>query len=109
MCCLLDRSYALDMFLEKCLQVKACVRAAKQESSIYYLDDVPHHSFPHRIKSRASNDNLVTCAVEAATAYENIINAIKAADAAATRATNAADLALSVSILQTHDNGRFVL
>ncbi|XP_062987370.1 laminin subunit alpha-3 [Elgaria multicarinata webbii] len=47
------------------------------------------------IKKNASSDALVTCAVEAATAYENIINAIKAAEAAANRASNAADSALS--------------
>ncbi|XP_061452960.1 laminin subunit alpha-3 isoform X2 [Rhineura floridana] len=47
------------------------------------------------IKKNASNDELVTCAVEAATAYENIIDAIKAAEAAANRASNAADSALS--------------
>ncbi|XP_044280230.1 laminin subunit alpha-3 [Varanus komodoensis] len=47
------------------------------------------------IKKNASKDALVTCAVEAATAYENIINAIKAAEAAANSANNAADSALS--------------
>lgn len=47
------------------------------------------------IKKNASNDELVTRAVEAATAYENIINAIKAAEAAANKASNAADSALS--------------
>ncbi|KAH0617776.1 hypothetical protein JD844_016351 [Phrynosoma platyrhinos] len=48
------------------------------------------------IKKNVSNDELVTCAVEAATAYENIINAIKAAEAAANRAANAADSAVSI-------------
>ncbi|XP_054841846.1 laminin subunit alpha-3 [Eublepharis macularius] len=47
------------------------------------------------LKKNASNDDLVRCAVEAASAYENIINAIKAAEAAANRAANAADSALS--------------
>ncbi|KAJ7338748.1 hypothetical protein JRQ81_012650, partial [Phrynocephalus forsythii] len=47
------------------------------------------------IKKNASNDELVTCAVEAAGAYDNIINAINAAEAAANRATNAANSALS--------------
>ncbi|KAF7246414.1 Laminin subunit alpha-3 [Varanus komodoensis] len=50
------------------------------------------------IKKNASKDALVTCAVEAATAYENIINAIKAAEAAANSANNAADSALSVEL-----------
>lgn len=54
--------------------------------------------FCHRIKKNASNDELVTRAVEAATAYENIINAIKAAEAAANKASNAADSALSVRV-----------
>ncbi|XP_048364494.1 laminin subunit alpha-3 [Sphaerodactylus townsendi] len=47
------------------------------------------------LKKNASNDDLVKCAVEAASAYDNIINAIKAAEAAANRAVGAADSALS--------------
>nr|XP_056710908.1 laminin subunit alpha-3 [Euleptes europaea] len=47
------------------------------------------------LKKNASNDDLVRCAVEAASAYDNIINAIKAAEAAANKAANAADSALS--------------
>ncbi|XP_014426018.2 laminin subunit alpha-3 isoform X2 [Pelodiscus sinensis] len=46
------------------------------------------------IKKNTSNDELVNCAMEAATAYENIINAIKAAEEAANKAVNAADSAL---------------
>ncbi|XP_042299302.1 laminin subunit alpha-3-like [Sceloporus undulatus] len=48
------------------------------------------------IKKNVSSDELVSCAVEAATAYENIINAIKAAEAAANRAADAADSAVSI-------------
>ncbi|KYO48268.1 laminin subunit alpha-2 isoform B [Alligator mississippiensis] len=46
------------------------------------------------IKRNASNDKLVSCAMEAATAYENIINAVQAAEEAAIKAKNAADSAL---------------
>ncbi|KAG6933637.1 laminin subunit alpha 3 [Chelydra serpentina] len=46
------------------------------------------------IKRNASNDELVNCAMEAATAYENIINAINAAEEAANKAVTAADSAL---------------
>uniref|UniRef100_A0A8D0C8K4 Laminin subunit alpha 3 n=1 Tax=Salvator merianae TaxID=96440 RepID=A0A8D0C8K4_SALMN len=48
------------------------------------------------ITKNIKNDELVTCAIEAATAYGNIINAIKAAEAAANRAASAADSALTV-------------
>ncbi|XP_012581235.1 PREDICTED: laminin subunit alpha-3 [Condylura cristata] len=48
------------------------------------------------IKRNTSGDELVRCAVDAATAYENILNAIKAAEEAADRATSA-----SASALQT--------
>ncbi|KFO77914.1 Laminin subunit alpha-3, partial [Cuculus canorus] len=47
------------------------------------------------IKNSARKDELVGCAVEASTAYDNIINAIKAAEEAAKKAGNAADSALS--------------
>uniref|UniRef100_A0A6J0SY58 Laminin subunit alpha-3 n=1 Tax=Pogona vitticeps TaxID=103695 RepID=A0A6J0SY58_9SAUR len=47
------------------------------------------------IKKNVSNDELVTCSVEAAGAYDNIINAINAAEAAANRAASAANSALS--------------
>ncbi|KFQ07236.1 Laminin subunit alpha-3, partial [Haliaeetus albicilla] len=47
------------------------------------------------IKNSARKDELVGCAVEASTAYDNIINAIKAAEEAANKAGNAADSALS--------------
>uniref|UniRef100_A0A8B9ZDD0 Laminin subunit alpha 3 n=1 Tax=Buteo japonicus TaxID=224669 RepID=A0A8B9ZDD0_9AVES len=47
------------------------------------------------IKNSARKDELVGCAVEASTAYDNIINAIKAAEEAANKAGNAADTALS--------------
>uniref|UniRef100_A0A8C3IXU3 Laminin subunit alpha 3 n=1 Tax=Chrysemys picta bellii TaxID=8478 RepID=A0A8C3IXU3_CHRPI len=46
------------------------------------------------IKRNASSDELVNCAMEAATAYENIINAVNAAEEAANKAVNAADSAL---------------
>ncbi|XP_064363379.1 laminin subunit alpha-3 isoform X2 [Dromaius novaehollandiae] len=46
------------------------------------------------IKNNARKDELVSCAVEASTAYDNIINAIKAAEEAANRAGSAADSAL---------------
>ncbi|XP_010280586.1 PREDICTED: laminin subunit alpha-3, partial [Phaethon lepturus] len=46
------------------------------------------------IKNSARKDELVGCAVEASTAYDNIINAIKAAEEAANKAGNAADSAL---------------
>ncbi|XP_067402634.1 laminin subunit alpha-3 isoform X1 [Emydura macquarii macquarii] len=46
------------------------------------------------IKRNISNDELVSCAIEAATVYENIINAVKAAEEAANKAVNAADSAL---------------
>lgn len=48
---------------------------------------------------------MVSCAVEASTAYDNIINAIKAAEEAANKAGTAADSALSVSIHKQPNNG----
>ncbi|KFO11861.1 Laminin subunit alpha-3, partial [Balearica regulorum gibbericeps] len=47
------------------------------------------------IKNSARKDELVGCAVEASTAYDSIINAVKAAEEAANKAGNAADSALS--------------
>uniref|UniRef100_A0A8V0XP31 Laminin subunit alpha 3 n=1 Tax=Gallus gallus TaxID=9031 RepID=A0A8V0XP31_CHICK len=47
------------------------------------------------IKNNARKDELVGCAVEASTAYDDIINAIKAAEEAANKAGSAADSALS--------------
>lgn len=49
-----------------------------------------------RIKRNTSGDELVRCAVDAATAYENILNAIKAAEDAADKATTASEAALQV-------------
>lgn len=46
------------------------------------------------IKRNASKDDLVRGAIEAATAYDNIINAIKAAEDAADRASSASESAL---------------
>ncbi|XP_010083326.1 PREDICTED: laminin subunit alpha-3-like, partial [Pterocles gutturalis] len=46
------------------------------------------------IKNSARKDELVGCAVEASTAYDSIINAIKAAEEAANKAGNAGDSAL---------------
>uniref|UniRef100_A0A8D2MKP5 Laminin, alpha 3 n=1 Tax=Zonotrichia albicollis TaxID=44394 RepID=A0A8D2MKP5_ZONAL len=50
------------------------------------------------IKNSARKDELVGCAVEASSAYDNIIGAIKAAEEAANQAGKAADSALSVTI-----------
>ncbi|KAM8949434.1 laminin subunit alpha-3 isoform 2-T2 [Lycaon pictus] len=50
------------------------------------------------IKKNASGDELVRCAVDAATAYENILNAIKAAEDAADKATRASESALQTVI-----------
>ncbi|XP_006835184.1 PREDICTED: laminin subunit alpha-3 [Chrysochloris asiatica] len=50
------------------------------------------------IKRNTSGDELVRCAVDAATAYENIINAIKAAEDAANKAMSASDSALQTVI-----------
>ncbi|XP_042095481.1 laminin subunit alpha-3 isoform X1 [Ovis aries] len=50
------------------------------------------------IKRNASGDELVRCAVDAATAYENILNAIKAAEDAADKATTASEAALQTVI-----------
>ncbi|KAF2985215.1 hypothetical protein EK904_007529 [Melospiza melodia maxima] len=47
------------------------------------------------IKNSARRDELVGCAVEASSAYDNIIGAIKAAEEAANQAGKAADSALS--------------
>ncbi|KFO61539.1 Laminin subunit alpha-3, partial [Corvus brachyrhynchos] len=47
------------------------------------------------IKNSARKDELVGCAVEASTVYDNIIGAIKAAEEAANKAGKAADSALS--------------
>uniref|UniRef100_A0A8C3CY70 Laminin subunit alpha 3 n=1 Tax=Cairina moschata TaxID=8855 RepID=A0A8C3CY70_CAIMO len=57
------------------------------------------------IKNNARKDELVGCAVEASTAYDNIINAIKAAEEAANKAGTAADSALSVSTHKQPNNG----
>lgn len=54
--------------------------------------------FSSRIKRNASGDELVRRAVDAATAYENILNAIKAAEDAANKATSASESALQVGI-----------
>uniref|UniRef100_A0A803SQ40 Laminin subunit alpha 3 n=1 Tax=Anolis carolinensis TaxID=28377 RepID=A0A803SQ40_ANOCA len=51
------------------------------------------------IKRNASNDELVACAMKAASAYEDIINAIKAAETAANRAADAANSAVSKMVL----------
>uniref|UniRef100_A0A8D0L0C7 Laminin subunit alpha 3 n=1 Tax=Strix occidentalis caurina TaxID=311401 RepID=A0A8D0L0C7_STROC len=58
------------------------------------------------IKNSARKDELVGCAVEASTAYDNIINAIKAAEEAANKAGNAADSALSVSTHKRPNGGK---
>uniref|UniRef100_A0A8B9I9V0 Laminin subunit alpha 3 n=1 Tax=Anser brachyrhynchus TaxID=132585 RepID=A0A8B9I9V0_9AVES len=57
------------------------------------------------IKNNARKDELVGCAVEASTAYDSIINAIKAAEEAANKAGTAADSALSVSTHTQPNNG----
>lgn len=56
----------------------------------------PSPTLSSRIKKNASGDELVRCAVDAATAYENILNAIKAAEDAADKATRASESALQV-------------
>uniref|UniRef100_A0A8C3JMH8 Laminin subunit alpha 3 n=1 Tax=Calidris pygmaea TaxID=425635 RepID=A0A8C3JMH8_9CHAR len=58
------------------------------------------------IKNSARKDELVGCAVEASTAYDNIINAIKAAEEAANKAGNAADSALLVSSCKWPNDGK---
>ncbi|XP_031802383.1 laminin subunit alpha-3 isoform X2 [Sarcophilus harrisii] len=50
------------------------------------------------IKRNTSGDELVRCAVDAATAYENIINAVKAAEDAANKAVSASDSALQTVV-----------
>uniref|UniRef100_A0A2K6FCC1 Laminin subunit alpha 3 n=1 Tax=Propithecus coquereli TaxID=379532 RepID=A0A2K6FCC1_PROCO len=50
------------------------------------------------IKRNTSGDELVRCAVDAATAYENILNAIKAAEDAANKASSASQSALQTVI-----------
>ncbi|XP_004421058.1 PREDICTED: laminin subunit alpha-3 isoform X1 [Ceratotherium simum simum] len=50
------------------------------------------------IKRNASGDELVRCAVDAATAYENILNAIKAAEDAADKASSASESAFQTVI-----------
>ncbi|XP_044921392.1 laminin subunit alpha-3 isoform X5 [Mustela putorius furo] len=50
------------------------------------------------IKRNTSGNELVRCAVDAATAYENILNAIKAAEDAANKATSASESALQTVI-----------
>ncbi|XP_036060854.1 LOW QUALITY PROTEIN: laminin subunit alpha-3 [Onychomys torridus] len=50
------------------------------------------------IKRNTSGDELVRCAVDAATAYENILNAIRAAEDAANKATSASESALQTLI-----------
>uniref|UniRef100_A0A8D2MHW9 Laminin subunit alpha 3 n=1 Tax=Zonotrichia albicollis TaxID=44394 RepID=A0A8D2MHW9_ZONAL len=52
------------------------------------------------IKNSARKDELVGCAVEASSAYDNIIGAIKAAEEAANQAGKAADSALSTNTLK---------
>ncbi|XP_069477011.1 laminin subunit alpha-3 isoform X2 [Ambystoma mexicanum] len=47
------------------------------------------------IKKNTSSDELVRCAIDAATAYESIVNAVKAAEEAAKKASNAAGTALT--------------
>uniref|UniRef100_A0A8C8SJJ4 Laminin subunit alpha 3 n=1 Tax=Pelusios castaneus TaxID=367368 RepID=A0A8C8SJJ4_9SAUR len=64
----------------------------RAEEHVKFLQDLAKQLA--EIKRNTSNDELVSCAMEAATAYENIINAIKAAEEAANKAENAADSAL---------------
>uniref|UniRef100_A0A663MGQ6 Laminin subunit alpha 3 n=1 Tax=Athene cunicularia TaxID=194338 RepID=A0A663MGQ6_ATHCN len=61
------------------------------------------------IKNSARKDELVGCAVEASTAYDNIINAIKAAEEAANKAGNAADSALLVSTHKWPNDSKLVI
>lgn len=66
------------------------------------------HPVSHRIKNSARKTELVDCAVEASTAYDNIIGAIKAAEEAANQAGKAADSALSVSVSKWLNDGKVV-
>ncbi|KAH0517395.1 Laminin subunit alpha-3 [Microtus ochrogaster] len=50
------------------------------------------------IKKNTSGDELVRCAVDAATAYESILSAIRAAEDAANKATSASESALQTLI-----------
>ncbi|XP_028615306.1 laminin subunit alpha-3 [Grammomys surdaster] len=50
------------------------------------------------IKRNTSGDELVRCAVDAATAYENILNAIRAAEDGASKATSASESAFQTVI-----------
>lgn len=60
------------------------------------LDGLTFPVLSSRIKRNTSGDELVRCAVDAATAYENILNAIRAAEDAASKATTASESAFQV-------------
>jgi hypothetical protein len=60
------------------------------------LDGLTLPVLSSRIKRNTSGDELVRCAVDAATAYENILNAIRAAEDAASKATSASKSAFQV-------------
>lgn len=60
------------------------------------LDGLTLSVLSSRIKRNTSGDELVRCAVDAATAYENILNAIRAAEDAASKATSASESAFQV-------------
>ncbi|XP_021568496.1 laminin subunit alpha-3, partial [Carlito syrichta] len=69
---------------------------AEAEKHAQYLQELAKQL--EEIKKNASGDELVRCAVDAATAYENILNAIKAAEDAANKATSASESALQTLI-----------
>lgn len=76
--------------------------------STVFAEGCIFHPVSYRIKNSARKDEFVGCAVEASTAYDNIINAIKAAEEAANKAGNAADSALSVSTYKWPNDGILV-
>lgn len=67
-------------------------RAGKAREDLTLCTTLPSS----RIKRNASADELVRRAMDAATAYENILGAIQAAEDAANKATSASQSALQV-------------
>lgn len=59
-------------------------------------EGLTHSMLSSRIKRNTSGDELVRCAVDAATAYESILNAIRAAEDAAGKAASASESAFQV-------------
>uniref|UniRef100_A0A8C5TBM3 Laminin subunit alpha 3 n=1 Tax=Malurus cyaneus samueli TaxID=2593467 RepID=A0A8C5TBM3_9PASS len=78
----------------------------RAEEHAKYLQDEAKQM--EEIKNSAKKGELVGCAVEASTAYDNIIGVIKAAEEAAEQAGKAADSALSVSVSKRPNDGKLV-